>query len=328
MEPVRPEHARRPLGRLEHALRGQPEALIFGGAALAVLTLFVCDYALPAEIRLHGLYVFPLAIAAHYCAHLWCSLAVLLLTTALQCAGYALDVVDSPAPLSELGTQFATSVLILFLARAWRTNYLAAARQAALDPLTNLGNRRAFFAQLEAQIRCQRRRGGVFSLAVLDLDGFKALNDSQGHRVGDEALKLVAEILRTRMRASDALGRIGGDEFGILMPDCGGDCAAMLRELCTSIAPPLRGGRLRGHRQHRLPDLPGCRPRTPPTPGSRPTASCTRPSSSARTAPSTPTGVRARPEPRPSASGLGGRSPRGGTPGTPRRRPRWAAVPG
>ncbi len=236
MEPVRPEHARRPLGRLEHALRGQPEALIFGGAALAVLTLFVCDYALPAEIRLHGLYVFPLAIAAHYCAHLWCSLAVLLLTTALQCAGYALDVVDSPAPLSELGTQFATSVLILFLARAWRTNYLAAARQAALDPLTNLGNRRAFFAQLEAQIRCQRRRGGLFSLAVLDLDGFKALNDSQGHRVGDEALKLVAEILRTRMRASDALGRIGGDEFGILMPDGGGDCAAMLRELCTSIA--------------------------------------------------------------------------------------------
>jgi diguanylate cyclase (GGDEF)-like protein len=235
VEPVSPEHARRPLGRLEHALRGQPEALIFAGAALAVLALFVCDYALPAEVRLHGLYVFPLAIAAHYCARLWCSLVVLLLTTALQCAGYALEVVPSAA-LSELGTQLATSVLILFLARAWRTNYLAAARQASLDPLTNLGNRRAFFAQLEARIRRQRRGGGVFSLAVLDLDGFKALNDSQGHRVGDEALKLVAEILRARTRASDALGRIGGDEFGILMPDGGGDCAAMLRELCTSIA--------------------------------------------------------------------------------------------
>jgi len=236
VEPVRPEYARRPPGRLEHALHDRPGTLIFGGAALAVVALFVCDYALPAEIRLHGLYVFPLAIAAHYCARLWCSLAVLLLTTALQCAGYALEVVDSPAPLSDLGTQFATSVLILFLARAWRTNYLAAARQAALDPLTNLGNRRAFFAQLEAQIRRQRRGGGVFSFAVLDLDGFKALNDSQGHRVGDEALQLVAEILRTRTRAGDALGRIGGDEFGILMPDAGADCGAMLRELCSSIA--------------------------------------------------------------------------------------------
>lgn len=236
MEPVGPEHARRPPGRLEHAVHDQPETLIFGGSTLAVVALFVCDCALPAQIRLHGLYVFPLAIAAHYCARLWCSLAVLLLTTALQCAGFALEVVDSPAPLSDLGTQFATSVLILFLARAWRTNYLAAARQASLDPLTNLGNRRAFFAQLEAQIRRQRRGGGVFSLAVLDLDGFKALNDSHGHRVGDEALKLVAEILRMRARASDTLGRIGGDEFGILMPEAGGACAAMLSELCSSIA--------------------------------------------------------------------------------------------
>jgi len=55
VEPIRPEHARRPLGRLEYALRGQPEALIFGGAALAVVALFACDYALPTEIRLHGL---------------------------------------------------------------------------------------------------------------------------------------------------------------------------------------------------------------------------------------------------------------------------------
>jgi len=55
VEPIRPEHARRPLGRLEYALRGQPEALIFGGAALVVVALFACDYALPSEIRLHGL---------------------------------------------------------------------------------------------------------------------------------------------------------------------------------------------------------------------------------------------------------------------------------
>ena len=233
---VEPEHARRLLGRLEEALRGQSEVLIFISAAAAVIALFAVDYALPQEIRLHGLYVFPLAIAAHYGTRLWWSFSVLLLTTVLQGTGYVLQGVVSPAPLSDVVTQFATSVLILFLARAWRTSYLAAARQASVDPLTNLGNRRAFFRQLEAQIRRQRHGAGSFSLAVLDLDGFKALNDSKGHRTGDEALKLVAEILHTRVRRGDTLGRIGGDEFAILMPDAHVDCAAMLHDLCTNIA--------------------------------------------------------------------------------------------
>jgi len=134
----------------------------------------------------------------------------------------------------------------------------------------------------------------VFSLAVLDLDGFKALNDSQGHRVGDAALKLVAEILRARTRAGNALGRIGGDEFGILMPDSGGDCAAMLRELCTGM-PAARPGPANWSPPASAARPLKWRPKTPPTPGSRPIASCTRPSSWARTAPSTPSGVRARP---------------------------------
>src|SRR5262249_4216287 len=120
VQPARPPQLRPPLGRLEEALRGQSELLTFAGAALTVVALFACDYALPAEVRLHGLYVFPLAIAAHYCARLRWPLAVLLLSMALQCAGYALKVVASAAPLSDLGTQFATSVLILFIARAWR----------------------------------------------------------------------------------------------------------------------------------------------------------------------------------------------------------------
>jgi diguanylate cyclase (GGDEF)-like protein len=161
---------------------------------------------------------------------------MLFLTTALQVVAFSIPTVAAPSYISDIGVPFATSVLTVFLARAWRISYLTAADQAATDPLTGLANRRVFFAEVEAEITRQRRYAGVFSLAVLDLDGFKALNDSKGHRAGDEVLTLVAEVLRNRARKSDSLGRIGGDEFGVLMPNTRDvDCTAMLRDLCATI---------------------------------------------------------------------------------------------
>jgi diguanylate cyclase (GGDEF)-like protein len=232
----KPEHTALPLTRFHEALRRHSDLLIFLATAFGTLVISAIDLAAPSEIRLHGLYVFPLAIAARYCARLAWSIALLLLTTALQFATYFFQVVTTPSLISDLVAPFATSVLIVFLARAWRQSYLTAVRQAAMDPLTGIGNRRAFLADLTAEILRQKRYAGSFSLAVLDLDGFKALNDSKGHRAGDEALKLVAEVLRSRTRRSDSVGRIGGDEFGILMPDTGPECSSMLGEVCAAIA--------------------------------------------------------------------------------------------
>lgn len=231
-----PEHTSRPLTYQNDAMRAGAGILIFLGTALGALAIFAIDLAAPAEIRLHGLYVFPLAIAARYCAQLAWSIALLVLTTALQIATYFLQVVAAPSLISDVGAPFATCVLILFLARAWRVSYLSAVRQAAIDPLTGIGNRRAFLADLGAEIIRQKRYAGTFSLAMLDLDGFKALNDSKGHRAGDEALRLVADILLNRTRRSDSVGRLGGDEFGILMPDTGSECMPMLNDVCAAIA--------------------------------------------------------------------------------------------
>lgn len=217
-------------------MRRRPEILALVGGAAGGMVIFTIDLAAPAEIRLHGLYVFPLAIVARYCQPLRWSIAVLLLTTALQLIAFSTQVVAVPSLISDIAAPFATSVLIVFLARAWRMSYLTVANHAAIDPLTGLGNRRTFFAELDTEISRQRCDAGSFSLAVLDLDGFKALNDSKGHRAGDEALRLVAGILRTCTRASDSLGRIGGDEFGILIPNTDCDCTAMLRDLCATIA--------------------------------------------------------------------------------------------
>ena len=90
-------------------------------------------------------------------------------------------------------------------------------RLAERDPLTGLWNRRRFQDELELQIhRCQRY-GERAAILLFDLDGFKAVNDTLGHKAGDDLLKRIAHDLRNRLRATDAVGRLGGDEFAVLL---------------------------------------------------------------------------------------------------------------
>jgi diguanylate cyclase (GGDEF)-like protein len=94
-------------------------------------------------------------------------------------------------------------------------------RQAAEDPLTGLANQRAFHRNFTAELsRAQRTRGEV-SIAMLDLDHFKAINDEHGHPYGDQVLVRVAAALRASIRAHDTAARMGGEEFAILLPDAG-----------------------------------------------------------------------------------------------------------
>ena len=85
------------------------------------------------------------------------------------------------------------------------------------DALTPLLNRRAFVRELRRVLTFAQRYGGPASLIYFDLDGFKAVNDRFGHAAGDEALKAVAERLTAHVRESDIVGRIGGDEFGVIL---------------------------------------------------------------------------------------------------------------
>ena len=86
------------------------------------------------------------------------------------------------------------------------------------DPLTDLGNRRAYDERLAKEVARSRRYGHALSLVLLDLDGFKAVNDLEGHPAGDEVLRRVASLLRGT-RAADQCFRLGGDEFALLLPD-------------------------------------------------------------------------------------------------------------
>ncbi|MBE2318107.1 GGDEF domain-containing protein [Solirubrobacter sp. CPCC 204708] len=88
---------------------------------------------------------------------------------------------------------------------------------AIRDPLTGAYNRRHFLAEAERAASRARRYGESAAIAVVDLDRFKEINDRWGHQAGDEALVRVHRALRTRLRSSDVLGRIGGDEFAALI---------------------------------------------------------------------------------------------------------------
>src|SRR5690606_24475810 len=124
----------------------------------------------------------------------------------------------------RLTVELLTSVLGLDLDRSRLQRRLDAAESAALsDPMTGLGNRRAFERAVDREeARCARfgHRAGV---VILDLDGLKAMNDTWGHDAGDDLLRRAGETIRNTLRSADQAFRIGGDEFAMLLPEVTAD---------------------------------------------------------------------------------------------------------
>ena len=122
-------------------------------------------------------------------------------------------------------------------------------RLAGSDFLTGLANRRDFFAQTERAMAAARRTGAALALTMLDVDHFKSVNDGYGHDAGDAVLRALADTLRGGVRASDLVGRIGGEEFAVLSPGSdlagGAELAERLRRAVEALEIVAGGGRLR-----------------------------------------------------------------------------------
>jgi diguanylate cyclase (GGDEF)-like protein len=148
-----------------------------------------------------------------------------------------------------------TRILSFFLRRTFelsfevRKAYARVDEQARTDELTGLANRRAFMALGAAAVEQSRRYQRPLSLLMMDLDDFKQVNDRYGHATGDAALRAVAETLWSLARGADTAGRLGGEEFAILLPETSaaeaGIVAERLRSAVTGLVVEYQGTPIR-----------------------------------------------------------------------------------
>jgi len=135
----------------------------------------------------------------------------------------------SPAELRLLDLLATQAAVAIINARL----HQSLSKEAMSDMLTGLPNRRALDARLENEVNRAARYGHQFAVLMMDLDGFKAINDTYGHDVGDRVLRDFAQFLAEGMRSSDFLARYGGDEMTMIMPETDGNSAAQLAENIT-----------------------------------------------------------------------------------------------
>jgi diguanylate cyclase (GGDEF)-like protein len=123
--------------------------------------------------------------------------------------------------------------------------YQETQRLATTDPLTGLSNYRHFHELLSLEVQRARRMEYAVGLLIMDLDHFKLVNDRHGHPAGDEALRQIAALLRKRLRRTDIVGRIGGEEFAAILPGDGPEEVAVVAEKLRKAVeemPPVSGG--------------------------------------------------------------------------------------
>ncbi len=215
-----------------------PENLAIILSYLTILVLFPLDIITGSRVSFHVLYVFPLTLIALHCGRNGFVIGAVILSISVQILAL-LTFTDELLPI-KIYSFFVivfSNITFALIANYARTNILEAERLSSTDPLTRLSNRRAMEIAIHNETIRQKRYGGFFSLVVIDLDGFKAVNDTMGHQEGDRALGLMAAILLEHTRQSDTAFRIGGDEFVILMPNTTvEDCDRLCQGLCKTVA--------------------------------------------------------------------------------------------
>jgi diguanylate cyclase (GGDEF)-like protein len=152
----------------------------------------------------------------------------------------AKDCICKPFDVEEVLTRVSNMLEIRLLhegARSAATTHEILAKQ---DPLTGLGNRRLLTERISAALANARRNENAMAVVYLDLDGFKQINDTLGHGVGDALLKIVARRLKSVVREEDTVGRVGGDEFMIALWQVAnaGDVATVAEKLLEIVSQP------------------------------------------------------------------------------------------
>jgi diguanylate cyclase len=168
------------------------------------------------------------------------SLAVVPLRHDAQAAGVLKVYSETPGAFGPENVRMLTLLADMIASALARAELLEKLNLLALtDELTGLANRRSWYHHLEHALARARRSAATLSVVVLDLNGFKQVNDEQGHAAGDRLLRMVSARWSSVLRDSDILGRVGGDEFAIILEQTDGATAA---EIAGRLQAGLTGG--------------------------------------------------------------------------------------
>ncbi len=186
----------------------------------AVLIISIIDYIIVIDISLSILYLLPISLAIWYGTR-WFSFLLVLIST----VGWFIAEFAAKTNLHWLLLFWNTAVrLIVFLTIAYLLSSLKIAYEkeknlARTDGLTGIINQRFFLKLLRLEYKRSLRYAHCLTLAYLDLDNFKEINDRLGHYAGDKLLRLIAQTIQKQIRETDTIARIGGDELALLLPE-------------------------------------------------------------------------------------------------------------
>jgi diguanylate cyclase (GGDEF)-like protein len=194
---------------------------VFGISLLLLLVIGWLDYLTGYFLFFDVFYLIPVSLCAWFVnRNIGFIFAVICAITVFVAN---LSATENPGVLSvelwNLAAHLAFFMIFAQVSNLLGTKLEDETRLARTDFLTGASNARAFYDQAEMEISRSRRSHQPLSIAYIDLDNFKKVNDTRGHTEGDKVLKEVVSTLKQSLRASDLVARLGGDEFAILLPE-------------------------------------------------------------------------------------------------------------
>jgi len=229
---------------IEALVARQPRWVMWLEALSSIALVAVVDAATNSALSFSIFYIVPVIFATWFLSRR-IGLLMVIVTVAAWHVSAVLEIRDTTA-LFVLGWNI--TVRVGFFVLVWELVHLMKAgkiRQAELartDALTGVANGRAFSDRAEFELAALRRTRHPLTMAYMDLDRFKRVNDTLGHTEGDRLLRAAAEAMQSRLRATDFVARLGGDEFGILLPDTDRESAtAVLAALSEAVKEAVDG---------------------------------------------------------------------------------------